>query len=180
MNLRQPSRAIHWLIIIFVLLIAFWLRVHALQQYPPGISNDEAVNVVDSFHIHRTGIAPAYEDKGRPEPTYRIVTAFAMWAWGDTVWVARLSGAMWSMVTLAAVYWLASEAMAGTEKRIRQIAGLVALITMTIMIGHITFSRALYRAIPQVLFITLSAGFILRDCVPHAGEILLLQDCSVH
>jgi len=162
MTQRDFSGAIHWFIVIGVLLMAFWLRAHALEQYPPGISNDEAVNVVDAFHIHRTGIAPAYEDKGRPEPPYRIVTGVAMWALGDTVWAARLSGTLWSMVTLATVYWLAVEVMHDTDRKIRRLAGLVALITITIMIGHITFSRALYRAIPQVLLVVLSAGFILR------------------
>jgi 4-amino-4-deoxy-L-arabinose transferase-like glycosyltransferase len=159
---NHSSKLWHWLLVISVLLIAFWLRSHALDQYPPGVSNDEAVNVVDTFHIHRTGVAPAYEDKGRPEVVYRILTSVAMWAWGDSVWTARLSNAMWSMLTLAAVYWLASEAMVGADNRIRRIAGIVALITLAIMLGHITLSRALYRAIPQMLFVALSAGFILR------------------
>ena len=159
---RDFSGAIHWLTVIVVLLVAFWLRAHALDQYPPGISNDEAVNVIDAFHIHRTGLAPAYEDKGRPESPYRIVTGIAMGVLGDTVWAARLSGTFWSMVTLAVVYWLTAEVLHDTDRKNRRLAGLVALITMTIMIGHITFSRALYRAIPQVLFVALSAGFILR------------------
>jgi 4-amino-4-deoxy-L-arabinose transferase-like glycosyltransferase len=162
MNETRFSKLWHWLLVIPVLLIAFWLRSHALDQYPPGVSNDEAVNVVDTFHIHRTGVAPAYEDKGRPEVVYRILTSIAMWAWGDSVWTARLSNAMWSMLTLAAVYWLTSEAMVGVDNRIRRIASIVALIALAIMPGHITLSRALYRAIPQMLFVALSASFILR------------------
>jgi hypothetical protein len=162
MNETRFFKLWHWLLVISVLLVAFWLRSHALDQYPPGVSNDEAVNVVDTFHIHRTGVAPAYEDKGRPEVVYRILTSVAMWAWGDSVWTARLSNAMWSMLTLAAVYCLASEAMIGLDNRLRRITGIIALITLTIMLGHITLSRALYRAIPQMLFVALSAGFILR------------------
>ncbi len=46
------------LLLIGLLLVAFWLRLVDLDSQPPGVSNDEAVNVVDAFHISRTGNFP--------------------------------------------------------------------------------------------------------------------------
>jgi hypothetical protein len=65
----------HRLALIGLLLVAFWLRLDDLDAQPPGVSNDEAVNVVDAFHISRTGNFPLYEDFGRPEPLYRLFLA---------------------------------------------------------------------------------------------------------
>ena len=42
---------------ISVLLIALGLRANQLNAYPPGISNDEAINAVDAFHFATTGRA---------------------------------------------------------------------------------------------------------------------------
>lgn len=151
-----------FMLLALVFVVAFFLRTHALDAYPKGISNDEAVNVIDGFHIAQSGVAPAYEDRGRPEPLYRIVLAVGMSFFGDTVWAARFTGALLNLLTIAAVYWFTVELLHDTGKATRRTAGLLAVMALTVMLGHITFSRALYRAIPQLLFVALSAGFVLR------------------
>ena len=43
------------LTMVILIMLAFWLRLDRLEQLPPGLSNDEAVNAVDAFHFFQSG-----------------------------------------------------------------------------------------------------------------------------
>src|SRR3954469_24019749 len=102
----HPLRQFTWFYVL-ILLTAFVLRVHQLAAYPPGVTDDEAVNVIDGFNIARTGNFPLYEeDQGRPEPLYQIVMAVATAAWGSSVWAMRLVSVFLSLATIAALGWV--------------------------------------------------------------------------
>lgn len=148
--------------IIGIILLAFWLRLENLDHYPPGISNDEAVNVIDAFHIARTGNFPMYEDQGRPEPLYRLFLTVGTAVFGSSVWAARFVSVLFGTLTIAAAYRAACECLRDVEPHKRRIAGLTAAATFTVMLGHITVARSTYRAVPQPLFTFLFVVFLLR------------------
>lgn len=158
---KQFNRLI-FLCLLIVLLIGFWLRVSSLNAYPPGISNDEAVNAIDGLHIMQTGNFPLYQDQGRPEPLYRIFLAIGAGTMGANVWQFRLISAFFGIITLAAAYWATTECLHDVPLSIRKLAGLTAVIVLSVALGHITLSRALYRAIPQPLEMFLAIGFLMR------------------
>ena len=39
-----------WALATIILLVAFWLRVNDLDQFPPGITVDEGMNVLEAIH----------------------------------------------------------------------------------------------------------------------------------
>ena len=156
------SRPLAWTLLILVLLVGAGLRITALTTYPPGVSNDESLDVIDAFHIARTGVYPFYEDLGRPEPLYPLTLATATVLFGPGVFTTRLATAFIGIVTLAALYWCATECFHDLSPTARRIAALLAVIVLATAIGHITLSRALYRGIWQPLGMLLCIGWALR------------------
>ena len=148
--------------LVFVLLAGFWLRASNLEQYPPGVSNDEAKNLIDSVYISQTGRTPFYEDEGRPEPINRLVSALGAVFYGNNVWAFRLTSAFWGIITLSAIYWTATQCFHDTSSQNRKIVGLFATIVLAIALGHLTVTRSLYRAVPLPFFILMTIGFTVR------------------
>ncbi len=73
-------------IVTLTLLVAAVLRICQLNAFPAALSNDGAINVIDTFHIALTGNFLIYEeDEGRAEPLYRLVLAAAARLWGADV-----------------------------------------------------------------------------------------------
>jgi 4-amino-4-deoxy-L-arabinose transferase-like glycosyltransferase len=150
-------------LIVPILLVGFWLRVNNLTQYPPSISNDEAVNALDAFHIAKTGNFPMYEeDEGRAEPLFRILEAGAVLAFGRSIWILRLLTVILSMFTIASVIWVTLEILHDYPPNIRLIGALGAGIVIATMAGHVTLSRTLFRGILQLLTMNLAIGFVLH------------------
>lgn len=154
-----------WLLpVIIVLLIATFLRTHDLQTFPPAISNDEAINVIDAFHISQTGKFPLYEeDEGRAEPLYRVLLALGVSLWGPSVEGQRIISAFLGVLTVAAVYRLTSEALRDLPYKARWLGALTAAVALTVMTGHLTLSRTLFRTNLELLTVTLSMAFALQS-----------------
>ncbi len=148
--------------LLVVLFTGFWLRATQLEQYPPGVSNDEAKNLIDSVYIAQTGRTPFYEDEGRPEPINRIVAAFGSILYGNSVWAFRITSAFWGLLTLASAYWATTQCFFDTSQSTRKLAGLFATIALAVALGHITVTRSLYRAVPLPFFTLLAIGFTAR------------------
>ncbi len=158
----RPETLLFLSLMVVVLLLAFWLRVENLGQYPPGISNDEAVNTIDAFHIIRTGNFPMYEDQGRPEPLFRLFQAVGAGLFGPSVWAFRITSVLFGALTVATGYWSARECLRDVRPHVRRIAAISAAAVLAVALGHITVSRSTYRAVPQPLFTFLFTGFLLR------------------
>lgn len=162
---QAPSRASDWYITaaaLIILLVGFALRITALEQFPPGISSDEAVNAIDAFHIAQTGKFPLYQDFGRPDPLYRVVQAIGVALYGSSVWAIRLTSAFVGIITLAVAYATVQIIFRKTSRLIRQSAALAAMIVPAISMGHIVITRSTYRGAPIPIFIMLSILFYVR------------------
>jgi len=155
------ARFTRWSVLIVVLLGAWWLRIHALESLPHGVSSDEAVNVVDAFHIGRTANIPFYEDLGRPEPLYRTTLAFVGRWINESVWGYRWVSACLSMIAVASVAWLGRESVGELRPNARHAAALGAAIALSVMVGHLTLSRSLYRGTLMIALVALSAATLL-------------------
>lgn len=146
-----------------ILLVAFALRVRQLEVYPAGLSFDEGTNAVDATLTATTGALPFFEEGfGRPEPTYRAVLAVGVWLWGPSIWSMRAFTALLNTVLVAIVFRLTWEWLADLPHAARIGGALVAAGTLTMLVGHLTLSRALYRAAPMWFCIALTALFLIR------------------
>lgn len=160
---RRLGYSLTLLLFVPILWVGFWLRTYELDQYPPGISNDEAINVVDALHIARTGNFPMYEEGARRvEPLFRIVEAVSLLGFGRQVWSMRFTSALIGLLTIASVIWLSREVCHDMRGMRRVWVMACAGIVIATLIGHVTLSRALFRGILQLLTMTLSMSFLLR------------------
>lgn len=144
--------------VIFILLLGFWLRVAQLDRFPVGVSYDEKINVLDSYWIAHTGVYPLYEEIDRPEPIDRIFLSIANLLWGGGVWSNRLLSAFIGTITLALAYWAFLRLVPRRSSLyVRYVSALCAVASLSLALGHITLSRAIYRGIfvPPVVFLFL-------------------------
>ena len=151
-----------WALLIFLLLTGYYLRATRLDEFPPGISQDEADNLVDGAFLGISGRLPLFQDHQRPEPLVRIYGALTSRFFGDSVWAFRYTSVLWGMLSLAALFWSSQECFAEQPLRVRRLIGLLALASLVVALGHIALNRSLYRAVPLVVFVALAAGFTSR------------------
>ena len=151
-----------WALLIFLLLTGYYLRATRLDKFPPGISQDEADNLVDGAFLGRSGRLPLYQDHQRPEPLVRLYGAVASRFYGDTIFAFRYTSVLWGMLSLAALYWASQQCFAEQPLRVRRLIGLLALACLAVALGHIALNRSLYRAVPLVVFLALATGFTCR------------------
>ena len=150
-----------WLALLAALLAAFWLRVSLLDDFPPGISNDEGVNLVDGAHFALSGRLPLGEDFGS-EPLRPVAGAFTSLLFGNSVFVHRYASALWGFLALAGAFWSCRQCYFDQRESLRNLAGLCAVVVAATALGHITISRSVYRAAPLTFCLSMSVGFACR------------------
>ena len=148
--------------LLLLLMMGYALRASRLAEFPPGVSRDEATNVVDIAIVAQTGRIPFYQDIERPEPFNRLYGAIASILFGNTIFAFRYTSVLWGMLSLAAVYWTSQQCFADQPKQLRQLIGVVAVASLVVALGHIAINRSIYRAVPLIIFVAVAAGFTCR------------------
>ncbi len=106
MNVMK-NKVIFWITLSALLLVAFMLRVHALEIVPPGLTHDEAGNGHDAAAILR-GVLKIYFPIGYGrEPLYTYSVALLTAVLGQSIFTLRMTTVLWSLLT-----WILMVAMA--------------------------------------------------------------------
>lgn len=155
------SQLIYRLILALILLMAFWLRIYDLGDTPPGISNDEAIYLIDAYNVARGGVFTWFEH-GRPEPGFQLILGTMTRFLGGHPFAVRMTPIFLSLLTIAVVYWATTQILYGYPKHYRQFAGLLASGALMTSLGFLTLSRAIERGVPQVLCMALFIGMMGR------------------
>ncbi len=161
------------LLLLLILSIAAFLRLHRLTTVPPGLYRDEAMNGSNVLEVLETGRYQVfYPENGGREGLYINVATVFVRLWGNQAWVLRLPAAIFGILTVWGVYLLAAE-LASTE------IGLLAGFFLATSFWHINFSRIGFRAIAAPLLLTWSQYLLLvsirrfRQGRPYLGIALL-------
>ena len=169
----------HLILAILILLIAFMLRTVNLNSMPPGMSDDEGTNAIDAFHIGQTGNFPQYQDRGRPEPLYRMILAVGTQTLGTSAFALRFVSTAIGLLSIACAYWAASQYLHNQPGHVRRSAALLAMIAVAVAVGHLTISRAVYRAILQPGIMLLMLGFLARALRTHRPRDFILAGITM-
>lgn len=139
------NRFLTLLAAIFVLLIAFYLRTHRLNEYPPGISTDEAIDLIDAGQMleHHEPQAIFYADD-RAEALHRYIMAVLAIFTGQTIFAYRLTTVFIGVLAVAAAGG-ATQAFFRGYSRARILAIIGAMSVLAVNEGYVTLSRSLYR-----------------------------------
>jgi 4-amino-4-deoxy-L-arabinose transferase-like glycosyltransferase len=159
------NRTWHFLLAGAIILLATFLRVHALAHLPPGLHFDEAFNATMAYRVMMGIERPIFftEDMTE-EPMAIYTTALAFALLGERTWTLRLVSAFAGILTVATLY-----ALARALFRSRFIAALAAFI-LAILYWHINYSRLGMEPIFTPLMLTLAMMFLWRALHPPMNE----------
>jgi 4-amino-4-deoxy-L-arabinose transferase-like glycosyltransferase len=140
----------HKLVLVAILLLAFALRIAALDQIPAGLSHDEAYNGVTAIEVLNGKHAIFFEINKGIEPLIIYLEALAFVAFGIGPVQLRLVNVIFGMLTVALVYPLT------TRLFDRHVARL-AVAGVTLSFWAVFVSRLALRAVllPPLLLLTL-------------------------
>jgi 4-amino-4-deoxy-L-arabinose transferase-like glycosyltransferase len=135
-----------------ILLIAFALRVIAIDAIPPGLTHDE-VSQLDVARQFEAGdwrlLYPGGFAEDGAEIGYYPSVAAAEWIWGRNSLAWRLPAIFGGLIGLACLYAL-------TARMFRQRVALIALGAAAVTWWHILLSRVILREVLEIPLYTLA------------------------
>ncbi len=154
-------------LLIGVLLLAFVLRIVAIDQVPPGLSHDEAYNGVTAMQVMDGQHRIFFEINKGIEPLIIYLEALAFYGFGVGPVPLRLVNVFCGLLTVALVYPLASRLF---NRRV----ALLAMTGLAISFWSIFVSRLTLRAVtfPPLLMLTLY--FLERSLNSISNEQLVI------
>src|SRR6185503_20050651 len=135
---------------ITILLLAFTLRMVAIDQIPPGLSHDEAYNGVTAMQVLAGQQRLIFFEINKGiEPLIIYLEALAFYAFGIGPVPLRLVNVICGMLTVALVYPL-------TTRLFNRRVALVAMAGLAVSFWAIFTSRLALRAVtfPPLLILT--------------------------
>ena len=174
------------ILLLLILALAAFFRFWQLEQIPPGLYPDVAMNGNDAIEALRSGnFRVFYPDNNGREGFFINLIAFSFWLFGPSVWAIKLVPAIIGWLTVLGMYFLTKElfgygiparqrpkpqALAGgrndceiTKKSYRaETIALLSAFFLAISFWHINFSRLGFRAIMVPFCLVWSFYFIYK------------------
>lgn len=155
-------------ILLSIILIAFFLRIWQLPQTPPGLWYDEAYNAMDALWMAETGQPRLFMlgNNGR-EPMWPYLLLLATEFLGQSTFAVRLVGALVGIVTIPIMYrftLILSKSLmsAGGGQRQQYWFALAATGGLVVSWWHLLNSRAGFRPVLLPPLLMLSLYFFWR------------------
>lgn len=139
-----------WIILLGLILVAAFLRLHRLNDLPPGLYYDEAFYGLDAQHLlHNGQWAVFYVGNNGREPLHIYLQALALLFLGNRVWTLRIIPALVGILTVPLFYRLGRD-LWPKKGRAAEWTGWLAAATLAVSYWHMTFSRIGFRVINLV------------------------------
>jgi 4-amino-4-deoxy-L-arabinose transferase-like glycosyltransferase len=142
----SDKRILKWIAVALVLLVAVALRVYGLQQLPPGLFGDEAVEGLDALDVLAGNLGIWFHAHLGREPIYVYLTAISYHWLGITAFATRLPALIAGLLTVPITFLFAREWASQLFPRERA-TRLAVLTTALIAISfwHIEMTRNAHR-----------------------------------
>lgn len=148
---------------IAILLLAFALRVIAIDHIPPGLSHDEAYNGVTAMQVLDGQRLIFFEINKGIEPLIIYLEALAFYAFGIGPVPMRLVNVMCGMLTVALIYPL-------TLRLFKRRVALLAMAGLAVSFWAVFTSRLALRAVTLPPLLMLSLYFLWRGISSQKSE----------
>jgi 4-amino-4-deoxy-L-arabinose transferase-like glycosyltransferase len=139
-----------------ILIIASFARLYQIGKLHPGLYPDEAMNGNNALEAVKTGDYKIFypENNGREGLFINIQAGFIK-VFGNKPWVLRLPSAIFGILTVLGVFYLAKELFSSAR------VGLISSFILAVNFWHINFSRMGFRAIMAPLLLVWGMYFLL-------------------
>ncbi|MEW5693463.1 MAG: glycosyltransferase family 39 protein [Candidatus Hydrogenedentota bacterium] len=151
------------LVFILILIVSIFHRFYRLNDIPPGLYHDVAINGNDAINALCThNFRIIYPNNNNREGLFINLIAISFWVFGSSVLSIKLVPAAIGVLTVAGLYLLAKE-LFYSEKNIEEREALSLLCTFFIAISfwHVNFSRIGFRGIMVPFIMVFSFYFLL-------------------
>jgi 4-amino-4-deoxy-L-arabinose transferase-like glycosyltransferase len=154
------------ILLIFILLIASFFRLWKLNEIPPGLYPDVAINGNEALETLKTGNLKLFypENNGR-EGLMMWLIALSFSIFGVSIWSIKIVAAIIGILTVLGLYLLTKELFKTTYNLQPTTYNLVALLAsffLATSFWHTNFSRIGFRAILLPFILVFSFYFLLR------------------
>ncbi|MDO8600928.1 MAG: glycosyltransferase family 39 protein [bacterium] len=163
--MRKLSKSA-WVLIGILILGAFF-RFYSINEIPPGLYPDEAMNGNNALEaIHNTDFSakggPAlgwkifYPENNGREGFFINIQALSVWLFGNEPWALRVVSAIFGTFTILGVYLVAKELLNS------EMIALLSSFFLATSYWHINFSRIGFRAITIPFFSAFGIYWLLK------------------
>ena len=161
MSTTRPFSLRQWSLLILILLVAAFFRLHLLDTIPPALFHDEAVNGLDVLNLLRTREIPLFfaDNNGR-EPLLIYLQAVAVALFGSRDLSLRLVSAYSGLLTVAITGGVVKSLFAQRPSSFHVMA--LAMLVIAVSYWHVHFSRIAFRAILMLPLVTCMLWFFWR------------------
>lgn len=144
-----------------ILIFASFFRLWQLENIPPGLYPDEAINGNEALTKQRSVFYP--ENNGR-EGLFINLLKLSFTIFGPSIWALRLVSAIIGVLTVLGLYLLTKELFqaSGLKVEISRYIALLASFFLAISFWHINLSRLGFRAILLPFILTFSFYFLFK------------------
>ena len=160
-----------WFVIIALLLLAFLLRTAALTRVPPGLHNDEVVDIKTTESVAGGRLAIFFPEDTGHEAVYYYFAAPFVRVFGSTVFAMRLPTIFSSMISLCVIWAL-------TRHLLGQVVALAALGGLAIVFLPVEFGRIVSHVVMEVPLAALAAYCFWRAWSGSGRRALMLWALS--
>ncbi len=153
----MASKIKHVLLVLVILVIAAFLRFYALNEFPPGLYPDEAVNATDALRaLEKEDLQAYYPNNNGREGLFMNLLAFSFQIFGVNIVALRMVPALIGLLTILGAYLLGRETIGRN-------GGLIFSALMAVSYWHLNFSRVGFRAILVPLILVFSFYFLFKS-----------------
>lgn len=170
-----------FVLLLFIVIIAGFLRAYNIKSLPPGLYPDEAMNGNNALEAISTGNWKVFypENNGR-EGLFINIQGLSIKTFGNEPWALRIVSIIFGTFTVLGVYFLAKELFIKLPRRfgrdpgftsdqpenkiisLNQKIALLSAFLIATSFWHINFSRIGFRAIMAPFFLTWALYFLLK------------------
>lgn len=157
-----------YIILIFIVVVAFFFRFYKLSTLPVSLSHDEVAIGYNAFSILETGkdeygrtlpiLFRSFEDYKLPGYIYSTVLSESVF--GPTPFAVRFTSAFLGVMTVLVFFFFVKKILEGSVSHQEKLA-LLAAFLLAISPWHINFSRAAFEANGSLFFIVAGMTFLL-------------------
>ncbi len=175
----MPKRInISLIILLLILLIAGFFRLWKLNEIPPGLYPDVAMNGIDALDTLKTDNFKVFyrENNGR-EGLFIWLIALSFKIFGPSIWAIKIVSAVTGILTIVGLYLLTNELLKDLEFKYwnlfriwnlefgiykNEVIALLASFLLATSFWHTNFSRIGFRVIMVPFILVFSFYFLLK------------------
>ncbi|MDD5651977.1 MAG: glycosyltransferase family 39 protein [Candidatus Moranbacteria bacterium] len=151
----KETKFLYLTALMLILIMAFWVRIHNIENAPSGVYPDEAVNGIDALKALKSrNYEWFYPDNNGREGLFMNLIAFSFSVFGVTVLGLKFPSIVFGTLSVLGTYLLTKELFRSRR------AGLLAAFFVAFSFWSINFSRISFRAIMLPTILTFSFYYI--------------------